>query len=496
MRGYGAGKIDRLPSNRFRVRVPDGAGGYVSLGTFDTLAEAERMRAAGLIARQRVVVYDTVARFGDRVIESWRRAGKRSHAADASRWQTWVVDRAAWAHEPIGAVTRSMVRDWCHGLLNASTSRGKPASEQTIKHTLVLVRRVFAEAVRDELILVNPAADVEAPTRNEVRAEHWDALSAAEFEAAITCPDLRHHQRAAIALACLTGLRQGELAALCWDDVRDLDGSAPHLMVRRSWDGPPKNGRSRRVDLVPRAAEWLRSLPRTDANVWGVEHSRGYDWGWGDTTDRTRGVTWLGVRRRLGITRAVTWHHLRDTCASHLLTGTWGRAWTIAEVAALLGHSSTWVTERYGRLLPGALASAAAATTTEANPVVVSTRLYAATGHEPATRGGFAREIQDRPAASGAKGRGFESPTACKSTGHVTGSRTTAAETLLRTVASGEPVAEALIAELVSSVLGRDDVRLAQRLAAGEGPRVMLAVRLAESVLGADVAADGEVGNG
>lgn len=482
---YGAGKIDQLPSKRFRVRIPDGQGGYVPLGTYDSRDEAERMRAAALIARDRVVIYDTVSRYGDRVIDRWERAGKRSSGSDASRWATWVVARADWAQEPLGAVTRAMVRDWVDGLLSATTVRGKPASEQTIKHALVLVRCVFAEAVRDDLIAVNPATDVDPPRRNEIKEEHWDALSASEFERAITRVDLRHDQRCAIALACLTGLRQGELAALRWDDVRDLDGRSPHLMVRRSWDSPPKNGRTRRVDLVPRAAEWLRTLPRSSGCVWGVEHARGYDWGWGDTTDHTRGVTWLGVRRRLGITRAVTWHHLRDTCASHLLTGTWGRAWTIAEVAALLGHSSTWVTERYGRLLPGALASAAAAT-----------KLYT-TGHGPATRDRIAAVNRHTPAASGAKGPGFESLTARKNTGHVDDSTAPVADRVLRTVAAGEALPETLIAELVASVLRRPDVGLAQRLAAGDGPRVMLAVRLAEACLdAAGERAESEVSSG
>lgn len=49
---------------------------------------------------------------------------------------------------------------------------------------------------------------------------------------------------------------------------------------------------------------------------------------------------------------------LRDTHASHLISGTFERRWSAEEVAKQLGHSSTWVIERYGTLLDRAMALA------------------------------------------------------------------------------------------------------------------------------------------
>jgi len=54
-----------------------------------------------------------------------------------------------------------------------------------------------------------------------------------------------------------------------------------------------------------------------------------------------------------GIDRHVRWHDLRHTCASSLISGTWGRRWTLEEVQAYMGHESRQSTERYAHLAEG-----------------------------------------------------------------------------------------------------------------------------------------------
>lgn len=59
----------------------------------------------------------------------------------------------------------------------------------------------------------------------------------------------------------------------------------------------------------------------------------------------------------------MVWHSLRHTCASMLVSGVWGRRWTLQEVAELLGHRSVSTTERYAHLAEGTIARAARETT-------------------------------------------------------------------------------------------------------------------------------------
>jgi integrase len=65
---------------------------------------------------------------------------------------------------------------------------------------------------------------------------------------------------------------------------------------------------------------------------------------------------WLGAT---GITRAIRWQDLRHTCAASLISGWWGRVWSLEEVREMLGHSSITVTARYVRFSKNMLAKAA-----------------------------------------------------------------------------------------------------------------------------------------
>ena len=79
-----------------------------------------------------------------------------------------------------------------------------------------------------------------------------------------------------------------------------------------------------------------------------------------------RGKVCPGWKVKAGIARRVRFHDLRHTCASHLVMGTWGQAWSLSEVAAMLGHSRTTTTEIYAHLSPDHLFRKAAQTARDA----------------------------------------------------------------------------------------------------------------------------------
>ncbi len=146
----------------------------------------------------------------------------------------------------------------------ATTSGLAPRTVAGVYRTLDAALR---QAMRWQLLSVNPAAAIEPPRAERAKLETPEAAKVAKVL------DAARGTRLYVPLAILasTGLRRGELLALRWRDVeldRRVEGeSAPLLRVTASLqriDGqdvflPPKTDRARRtVGLPPAAVALLR----------------------------------------------------------------------------------------------------------------------------------------------------------------------------------------------------------------------------------------------
>ena len=60
--------------------------------------------------------------------------------------------------------------------------------------------------------------------------------------------------------------------------------------------------------------------------------------------------------------RPVRWHDLRHTCGASLISGWWGRRWSMIEVRDQLGHKNIKTTQRYAHLGPDVRMAAARGT--------------------------------------------------------------------------------------------------------------------------------------
>lgn len=149
--------------------------------------------------------------------------------------------------------------------------------------------------------------------------------------------------RPMILLGLRTGLRQGELLALRWEDI---DLTAGRLTVRhavsRGVIGTPKNGRTREVPLSDEALAVLRGLSsrfRGDF-VFCTPEGRML------TKGECKWPLWSACKRA-GVQRA-GWHVLRHSFASHLVM----RGVPIKAAQELLGHADIGMTMRYAHLSP------------------------------------------------------------------------------------------------------------------------------------------------
>lgn len=359
---WGRGSVDLRPSGRWRVRVRRPDGSRVT-ETCATEGEARALLAALIVERHKMVAAGEVdLEPAALTLDGWgTRWLNTRDRENATRYPT--AERARWARyigaHPLGAMELTRVRSrdvarWVSWLRTSTSKRGKGFAAQTIRNAFSLLHKALADAVSAEELDANPAEGVTLQLRGGPTGERA-FLSGDEVSRLLECEAIPAPTRDLYAVAIYTGLRQGELWALRWEDVA-LDGDRPAVTVRRSHQHAPKNGKSRVVPLFDAAREALqRTLARARSTApgdlvfpapRGSQRQYGDDAGWSSRKVRDRHR--VGHRDVAGLNPAVTFHGLRHTCASHLVMGTFtGETWPLADVSRFLGHSGVGVTERY-----------------------------------------------------------------------------------------------------------------------------------------------------
>ena len=232
-----------------------------------------------------------------------------------------------------------------------------PRMVQLIHTTM---HKALKQAVADDLIPRNVTEAVKAPRPVSKEMQPLNLGQARTLLEAARGEKLE----ALYVLALTTGMRQGELLGLKWEDVNVESGT---LHVRRTLStamgegfsfNPPKTTKSRRSIKVPQLA--LHALRRHRAaqlaarlKVAGLwkDHDLVFTTGVGTPIARadlfTRSFKPLLMRAGLPDMR---FHDLRHTCATLLL----GKGVHVKFVQELLGHSTIAVTlDTYSHVLPG-----------------------------------------------------------------------------------------------------------------------------------------------
>lgn len=346
------GSIDRLPDGRWRLRVTL-AGERRTVATYATREEAEEARRATLaeLDRRGAAVAKaplTVAAWGAR----WLEERERDDESDRGRWRIHVEG------DPIGRlslrrVTRGDALAWLARLRARTSERtGRPLAGQSLRNVVAVLRGALGAAVDHGHLRTNPAEGLRIA--GAARAEEpWTWLPPEQVERLVAAlPDPERHLAA---FAAGTGLRAGELVALRLADV-----GADSILVRYGAPGrPTKTRRIRRVPILPLARDaWAAWRAATAA--WPNPLGLAFPGRHGAHRSRAHVIRWdLWRAACAGLGRSVRWHDLRHTCASSLVSGVWGRSWSLEEVREVLGHTSIAVTQRYAHLGESAVARAA-----------------------------------------------------------------------------------------------------------------------------------------
>ena len=240
-------------------------------------------------------------------------------------------------------------------LMNSKLRGG--LSPRTVLHIRAVLRRALNQAMRWDLVSRNVASLVDSP-----RVPRYELRPLSPDEARRLLEATRSDRLGALyAVALLTGLRQGEVLGLTWEDV-DLDAGT--ITVRHALqrvDGvyelvEPKTRRSARTIAIPRVALAIlrdhRSVQLQDRLLQG---SRWKGRGLVFTTETGSPLDGTNVTHHLQLLLARAglprqrFHDLRHACASLLLTqGVHPRV-----VMEMLGHSQISLTmNTYSHVLP------------------------------------------------------------------------------------------------------------------------------------------------
>jgi len=243
------------------------------------------------------------------------------------------------------------------------------SSARTVRYVHTTLHKALKQAVMDGLIPRNATEAVKPPQPSR---EEMHPLTPEQAKLLLQAAhETEDRLEALYVLAIHTGLRQGELLGLKWDDVDLEDGS---LQVRRTlaitksgpvFTSPKTTGSRRSVKLTSKATEALeihlkRQLREIDrvGSLWS-ENGLIFASETGEPLDR-RAVTKLKFKPLLKRARLpeIRFHDLRHTCATLLLT----RNVNPKIVSEMLGHSTIAITlDTYSHVLPNMRNQAAAA---------------------------------------------------------------------------------------------------------------------------------------
>jgi integrase len=256
---------------------------------------------------------------------------------------------------PLAKLTPSDVERMTDAIIDAGSA------PMTARHTRGTLRLALAIAERDGLVARNVARLARPP-----RAEHKEmtALDAVEVRRLLEASKDAGTIGNVVAVAVMTGLRQGELLGLCRPDV---DTRAATATVRRALKladdgsyqlGDTKTGKSRRTVNLPAAA--VAALERQLEERGNVRHLTGDDLVFADEVGRPLkrwDVTYgfQALLDRAGI-RRIRFHDLRHTYATLALSA----GVPLQVVSRALGHSTIAITANtYSHVVPDQMREAA-----------------------------------------------------------------------------------------------------------------------------------------
>ena len=285
---------------------------------------------------------DALAWWRDSYLDALRARNYSEETADGrgvdlKMFFTWAADRDVTR---AGQVTRPILEAYQRWLWRHEKPNGQRLGWSTQRAKLGTLKDFFRWLTRQDVILHNPASELELP-RPEKRLPQ-QALSLAEIDRLLGVPNVADplgvRDRAILEMFYSTGLRRAEL---CHLELSDVSAERRILTVRRG-----KGKKDRVVPVGERALQWIERYLREvrprlmlDTRTQALFLS-GYGEGFNPDVVSRMVTAWIA---QAGLGKKGSCHLLRHTCATHMLEG----GADIRYIQQLLGHESLETTAIY-----------------------------------------------------------------------------------------------------------------------------------------------------
>lgn len=181
----------------------------------------------------------------------------RSHGFYSSRVDSFLKSLEAKADAPVFQITLADIRTW----RDSETER---VSTSTANHGLKVIRMLFGDAKKRNLVTENPAEAVPVLKRDSRTPRRPFTLA----ELVLLLNNVEGEWRSLVVFGLYTGQRLGDLARLVWSEV-DLDSREVRFTTR-------KTGRHQKIPICEPLLRHVRSLP-TPVNPGVPVHPEAYD---------------------------------------------------------------------------------------------------------------------------------------------------------------------------------------------------------------------------
>jgi integrase len=294
-----------------------------------TLSEARRAKATRATGDTRPDPRERFDAYARAWLDSTQGRTRRGLSPSTRESYRDALERKAIPHfgsARVGDITAPHIRDYTRALA------GQGLSAATVRRYIAPVRALFATAVEDGLLTVNPTAGVRVIVRGEGR-RRVKTLTPEQIRALVK--EVPSEWQGFVTFLAFTGARISEALAATWGDLAQEDG-AP---VWRIPDSKTDAG----VRSVPLSPGLSRSLTaRRAAATYATDGDRIFPSATGTPMEphNFRARVWRPATRRAGV--SATPHTLRHSLASLLFE----RGDNAAQVAAWLGHEDPSFTLR------------------------------------------------------------------------------------------------------------------------------------------------------